>query len=202
MSSLIHHSTDARTETFLQRLRDIRIEELSPPGLRPSQNKWLELANAALLSSSSSHQEDKQEEHAEDTAPLFRNLTDEECDLVEFTMNGRDNDVIARTEDDTDSVQRSNLRTLLPYEWVNDEVIHYYLSLLQQRDEQICRSDSSKKRTHFFKSFFMTKLLDEGNINPALDGVYNYTNVKRWSKKVPGTYNESVRRRCSMIIYF
>ena len=32
----------------------------------------------------------------------------------------------------------------------------------------------------------MTKLLNEGNANPELDGKYEYRNVKRWSKKAPG----------------
>ena len=32
----------------------------------------------------------------------------------------------------------------------------------------------------------MSKLLNEGNANPALDGTYDYKLVKRWSKKVPG----------------
>jgi sentrin-specific protease 1 len=32
----------------------------------------------------------------------------------------------------------------------------------------------------------MTKLLDVGNKDPALDGQYKYQNVKRWYKKVPG----------------
>ena len=196
-SPSIHHSTDPRTEMFLQRLRDIRIEEMSPPGLRLSQHKWLDIATTALQSNSSRHQDDPvNEEEAlvhHVATPLFRDLTDEEQDRLDRIMEqGAGTDIVARTDDDTDSVQRSNLRTLLPYEWVNDEVIHYYLSLLQQRDEQLCRransSANEKKRTHFFKSFFMTKLLDEGNINPALDGVYNYNNVKRWSKKVPGTY--------------
>jgi Ulp1 family protease len=37
---------------------------------------------------------------------------------------------------------------------------------------------SRDARSWFFKSFFFTKLLNEGG--------YNYKNVKRWSKKVPG----------------
>jgi Ulp1 family protease len=85
-------------------------------------------------------------------------------------------------------VQRYSLRTLRPYEWLNDEVIHYFLVTLQRRDVQLCQEQQGRKRTHFFKSFFMTKLLDEGNVNPALDGTYCYNNVKRWSKKVPGGY--------------
>jgi Ulp1 family protease len=74
-------------------------------------------------------------------------------------------------------------------QWLNDEVIHYFLIMLANRDEEMCRNDPNRKRSHFFKSFFITKLLNEGHANPAMDGKYQYTNVKRWSKQVPGTYH-------------
>ena len=52
--------------------------------------------------------------------------------------------------------------------------------MLSNRDKKMCSNDDkNKKRCHFFKSFFITKLLDEA-------GGYRYQNVKRWSKKVPG----------------
>mmetsp|Transcript_63781 Transcript_63781/g.94737 ORF Transcript_63781/g.94737 Transcript_63781/m.94737 type:complete len:213 (-) Transcript_63781:408-1046(-) len=56
--------------------------------------------------------------------------------------------------------------------------------MLSKRDEQMCAADKTRKRCHFFKSFFITKLFDEGNA--ATQGKYNYNNVKRWSKRVPG----------------
>ena len=42
-------------------------------------------------------------------------------------------------------------------------------------------NNHANNRSHFFKSFFVTKLLDEGCSNQ-----YRYANVKRWSKRVPG----------------
>ena len=79
-----------------------------------------------------------------------------------------------------------NLRTLEPGQWIKDEVINYFLSLLALRDQRLVRGDSSPgRRSHFFKSFFFTQLLNEGH--KTLAGVYSYANVKRWSKKVPGT---------------
>ena len=56
--------------------------------------------------------------------------------------------------------------------------------MLAKRDEELCRINPDRKRCHFFKSFFMTKLLNEGHAEK--DGEYEYRNVKRWSKKVPG----------------
>ena len=85
-----------------------------------------------------------------------------------------------------DSVQRQSMHRLQPGQWLNDEVINYFYIMLATRDEEMCRLDPSRKRNHFFKSFFMTKLLNEGNADASKDGQYEYRNVKRWSKKVPG----------------
>ena len=66
---------------------------------------------------------------------------------------------------------------LKPKVWLNDEVIHYFLILLGKRDQVLCKK-LNRKRSHFFKSFFTSKLLDEYS--------YCYANVERWSNKVPG----------------
>jgi sentrin-specific protease 1 len=106
-------------------------------------------------------------------------LSDADKELIEQALYGagRGDEVVASVE--TDSVQRDSLRTLRPGIWLNDEVIHYFLTLLAQRDAELCKLQQGRRRCHFFKSFFLTKLLDD-------DKRYNYANVKRWSKKVPG----------------
>jgi len=87
----------------------------------------------------------------------------------------------------SDSIQRRSMHILRIGEWLNDEIINFYFSLLQERDKQKCEEcGGSKRRSHFFKTFFMTKLLNEGHLDPAKDGKYDYRNVKPWSKKVPG----------------
>ena len=58
--------------------------------------------------------------------------------------------------------------------------------MLSKRDQDLCEKQPGRKRSHFFKSFFITKLLNEGHLNPAIEGKYEYRNVKRWYKKVPG----------------
>lgn len=95
---------------------------------------------------------------------------------------GTGNEVLQ--QEGTDSVNRASMRTLQPGQWLNDEVISLFFVMLGKRDEELCRADPNKKRCHFFKSFFMTKLINVGHAE--LDGVYEYRNVKRWSKKVPG----------------
>jgi len=107
----------------------------------------------------------------------LRPLTQDEQEQVHSVIYGGGNgrEIIATSE--TDSVQRDSLRRLRPGVWLNDEVIHYFLLMLARRDQELCKS-LNRKRSHFFKSFFVTKLLDERG--------YCYANVKRWSKKVPG----------------
>jgi Ulp1 protease family, C-terminal catalytic domain len=125
------------------------------------------------------------EEEAEKRAgTLMRPLSDDELQLVHEAMYGRgsDDEVLAREGSDT--VMRSSLRKLAPRQWLNDEVIHFFYMMLAKRDAELCRLDPTRKRCHFFKSFFITKLLQEGHA--LYDGQYDYKSVKRWSKNVPG----------------
>ena len=109
---------------------------------------------------------------------LLRVLADEEANIAHNAMYGpgSPDEIVAIL--DTDSVQRQSLHKLQPGIWLNDEVIHYYLQILAKRDSELAARSPGRKRSHFFKSFFITKLLDEAG--------YNYENVERWSQKVPG----------------
>jgi len=122
---------------------------------------------------------------AETRAPLLmRTLNEDEREIVETAIDGvgPGDEIVAQAG--TDSVQRASMQTLKPGIWLNDEIIHYFYLLLAKRDEDLCKFDPSRKRSHFFKSFFITNLLNEGNA--SCYGKYEYRNVKRWSKKVPG----------------
>ena len=113
-------------------------------------------------------------------------LTEEESRIVtkEFNSSGKPEKIVAKIEND--SVQRSSIQTLQPGQWLGDEVISYFYSMLAKRDEDLCQKDKSRKRSHFFKSFFITKLLNEGHNDPTMKGQYEYKNVKGFSKRVPG----------------
>lgn len=126
----------------------------------------------------------KAEEARKRALSLMRTLNDDEREIVQNAVHGRGNggEIIAQVG--ADSVQRASMRTLQPGMWLNDEIVHYFYLMLAKRDEELCINDTSRKRSHFFKSFFITKLLNEGN--SSCDGKYEYRNVKRWSKKVPG----------------
>eukprot|EP00980_Cylindrotheca_fusiformis_P008183 scaffold1734_cov196-Cylindrotheca_fusiformis.AAC.5 len=131
-------------------------------------------------------EKERQEEAKKRASSLMRQLTNEEANLVRESMYGGGSPTEILAESATDTVQRQSIRTLQPGQWLNDEVIHYFYLMLAKRDEDMSKADPSRKRSHFFKSFFITKLLNEGHSDPAMDGKYEYRNVKRWSKKVPG----------------
>jgi len=88
--------------------------------------------------------------------------------LNQFTDN---NHIIQRIDQDTISV--GSIRSLLPGRWLNDEVIHMAMKLIEKNTELSVFENSNHIRVGFFKSFFMTQLLGpEG---------YNYNRVRRWS---------------------
>jgi sentrin-specific protease 1 len=126
------------------------------------------------------------EEEARQLPFLMRPLTSDESALVQNVMYGigPEHEIFAQAG--SDSVQRGSIFCLQPGRWLNDEVIHYFCVMLAARDKELCHNHSSRKRSHFFKSFFMTKLLNEGNDDKALEGKYDYENVKGWSKNAPG----------------
>lgn len=119
-------------------------------------------------------------------AELMRPLTKHEREIVSEAIGGGgpDHEILASA--DADSVSRSSMNSLRPGGWLTDEVIHFFYVMLARRDEEMCKQNPQRKRSHFFKSFFITSLLNEGHANPSKNGMYEFSNVKRWSKKVPG----------------
>jgi hypothetical protein len=77
---------------------------------------------------------------------VFRVLTDEESRMVVKGMrqSGSESEVMASLEGD--SITRRNLLTLQPGAWLSDEVIHYYFSLLRERDRIQCEQTGGRRR--------------------------------------------------------
>lgn len=73
-------------------------------------------------------------------------------------------------------LSRQQLQCLLPCTWLNDEVVNMYMKLLDARDKELCEKDPSRRRSHFFSSFFLTKLRENNR--------YSYKGVKRWTRKI------------------
>jgi sentrin-specific protease 1 len=72
---------------------------------------------------------------------------------------------------------REKLLCLRPTSWLNDEVINFCMSMLQERDDKLRGVNPKRKRSHYFNSFFMDKLLGNGHVG------YIYKDVARWTKK-------------------
>lgn len=75
-------------------------------------------------------------------------------------------------------ITRTKLSALRPNKWLNDEIINFYMGLLQDRDALLCQINPSRNSSHYFSSFFMSKVLDEHDTR-----VYTYSAVRRWTKK-------------------
>ncbi|KAG7401358.1 hypothetical protein PHYBOEH_001774 [Phytophthora boehmeriae] len=72
-------------------------------------------------------------------------------------------------------ITRRHLQCLLPTTWLNDEVINFYFQMMSDRDEELVKNGVLEKRSHFFNSFFYTKVSEGG---------YNFINVRRWTRKI------------------
>ncbi|ETW35327.1 hypothetical protein PFTANZ_03978 [Plasmodium falciparum Tanzania (2000708)] len=71
----------------------------------------------------------------------------------------------------------SQIKCLIDTRWLNDEVINFYLSMLQEYNEQHTKNNSLTfiPKIFTFSTFFFQSL----NFN----GSYNYSKVSRWTKR-------------------
>lgn len=77
---------------------------------------------------------------------------------------------------------RESLRTLLPTEWLNDEVLNAYVKL--ERERHVCRVDSAAGATLVLGSFFYLKLYHKNQ--------YSYENVHRLTRHVDVLAKEKI----------
>eukprot|EP01027_Heterolobosea_sp_BB2_P023931 GEZU01036000.1.p1 GENE.GEZU01036000.1~~GEZU01036000.1.p1 ORF type:complete len:661 (-),score=139.66 GEZU01036000.1:41-2023(-) len=61
-------------------------------------------------------------------------------------------------------------------EWLNDEVINFYMNLLDERQQRYSSNELVRlPKCHFFNTFFYAQLTQRG---------YSYDKVKRWTRKI------------------
>jgi Ulp1 family protease len=163
----------------------VLVPDKEPPITASSNNKNDNNNGISGSGSGSGHGNDHgNDNESERIHCLMRPFNDEEQHSIQNAIYGLGHDEDIISQDGTDSVQRQSMHTLKPGMWLNDEIIHYFYLMLSKRDKELCKKDPTRQRSHFFKSFFITKILNEGSA--TCDGKYEYKNVKRWSKKVPG----------------
>lgn len=99
--------------------------------------------------------------------PEFPELTEEmENDVNRVLRGGSSHEVLS--EGFGLSLTRKDLQTLSNLNWLNDEVINFYMNLLVERSK-----DPNLPTVNTFNTFFYPKLLSSG-----------YSAVRRWTKKM------------------
>uniref|UniRef100_A0A8R1Y4M6 ULP_PROTEASE domain-containing protein n=1 Tax=Onchocerca volvulus TaxID=6282 RepID=A0A8R1Y4M6_ONCVO len=95
----------------------------------------------------------------------FPELDDEAVLLVERAWDRK----LPLSEKLSDEITRKDLLTLKELDWLNDEVINFYMNLICKRSE----NDESLPKVYAFNSFFYSTLSSKG-----------YASVKRWTRKI------------------
>ncbi|XP_031210149.1 sentrin-specific protease 1 isoform X2 [Mastomys coucha] len=114
---------------------------------------------------------------AQETRKKSHQLTDSEDEFPEITeemekeiknvfRNGNQDEVLSEAFRLT--ITRKDIQTLNHLNWLNDEIINFYMNMLMERSKE-----KGFPSVHAFNTFFFTKLKTAG-----------YQAVKRWTKKV------------------
>ena len=104
----------------------------------------------------------------------FSELDQTEINRVQEILLGPWTEDVIQDKYNTEITKRK-LKCLGCETWLNDEVINFYMNMLQQRDISLCMLNKNRRKSHFFNSFFVERLL-------VTDGCYKYESVKRWTK--------------------
>ncbi|EEB20309.1 sentrin/sumo-specific protease, putative [Pediculus humanus corporis] len=67
------------------------------------------------------------------------------------------------------SITRKDMQTLKGLNWLNDEIINFYMNLIMERSKK----NTKLPKVYVFNTFFFTKLVSSG-----------YASLKRWTKQV------------------
>eukprot|EP00188_Purpureofilum_apyrenoidigerum_P005485 Plantae.Rhodophyta-Purpureofilum_apyrenoidigerum.ctg7175.p1 GENE.Plantae.Rhodophyta-Purpureofilum_apyrenoidigerum.ctg7175~~Plantae.Rhodophyta-Purpureofilum_apyrenoidigerum.ctg7175.p1 ORF type:complete len:646 (+),score=113.60 Plantae.Rhodophyta-Purpureofilum_apyrenoidigerum.ctg7175:535-2472(+) len=78
------------------------------------------------------------------------------------------------------TLTREDMLRLRSNQWLNDEIINCYTTLLQDRSDRMRNADTGWPNTHFFSTFFYTRLVTVTDYGSK----YDYPSVRRWTRKV------------------
>ena len=96
------------------------------------------------------------------------------CELVEASYKTEGRVLIENSSIPLNHYQIGRLR---PGEWLTDENINAHMSMLQERDNILCLRYPSRKKSHFFNSYFMAKPFPSS-------GVYDFAAIKSWTRRL------------------
>ncbi|XP_061875760.1 sentrin-specific protease 1 isoform X2 [Colius striatus] len=111
--------------------------------------------------------EEKEDPKCADGEEEFPEITEEmEKEIKNVFRGGNQDEVLSEAFRLT--ITRKDIQTLNNLNWLNDEIINFYMNLLMERSKE-----KGLPAVHAFNTFFFTKLKTAG-----------YQAVKRWTKKV------------------
>ena len=131
-----------------------------------------EIAAAHIREADREPEEEEEEEEEEEAVDQFLLPLSEQQEqrVDEALASGDGSEVLASSTFTNIEVRRTDMACLEGLGWLNDEVINYYMGMLQQRE---LRANPRKPKSHFFNTFFYAKL--------AGDSGYKYKDVRRWT---------------------
>jgi len=115
----------------------------------------------------SSEEESEEEEEEEDKD--FPPLTDDMEDRINEATNPNPPMAVLSSAFKLD-ITRKDIRTLVGLEWLNDEIINFYMNMLVDRSE---KSEGALPKVYTFNTFFYPTLIKDG-----------YSRLKRWTRRV------------------
>ncbi|VTJ75863.1 Hypothetical predicted protein [Marmota monax] len=114
-----------------------------------------------------SQETEKKSHKLTDSEDEFPEITEEmEKEIKNVFRNGNQDEVLSEAFRLT--ITRKDIQTLNHLNWLNDEIINFYMNMLMERSKE-----KGLPSVHAFNTFFFTKLKTAG-----------YQAVKRWTKKV------------------
>jgi len=134
---------------------------------KEEERKALQLQNEMEI------EEESKDEEKERIDAKMCTLSEKETMLIEQMLEADLSHKVASHKGQSLDVTVKDLCTLEDGQWLNDEVMNFYMALLQDRNNQ--RSDSERIRVLLMNTFFFTKLSSNS---------YNYKAVKRWTKQI------------------
>eukprot|EP01090_Pellita_catalonica_P021597 TRINITY_DN8128_c0_g1_i1.p1 TRINITY_DN8128_c0_g1~~TRINITY_DN8128_c0_g1_i1.p1 ORF type:complete len:514 (+),score=59.98 TRINITY_DN8128_c0_g1_i1:326-1867(+) len=100
-------------------------------------------------------------------------ITPAQAKIIRKTLKGYPDEVLVKGFNA--DLTRADLSRLGPGQWLNDEIINYYIQLLGERNAKLADC-SSLVDCHFFNTFFLSLLTTRGK--------YQYPRVRKWTRKV------------------
>lgn len=103
----------------------------------------------------------------------FKKLSRKENVVLHDALGKKSTDILIDKFDI--NIRQLNIKELYENQWLGDEVINFYMKMLQERDIELCGYSKKRRSSHYYNTFFMFLLVDfEG---------YNYDNVRKWSRR-------------------